>query len=335
MKTVRVGIIGAGRMGERHAEAYSRIPNVEIVGFADIDKARAENVARKYGKHGFENAHLLVNSDKVDAVSICTPNVSHVEPTLLAAEAGKHVLIEKPLATTLKDCDIIIQSVKKNGIIAMPGQTHRFYPSNVRVNELLQEKAIGKVKIVQDYYLDPGFINNQQVPGWIRDKNAGGGIITDVVHLVDRLRWWLKEEITGVNTLLLDKIRPESDIDEMMMVIIKLTHQVTANLLTISPSWGVRDSQTRIIGDKGTIYMRYGEDVRVGKESWEVHDFPHKSSPPSYEHNLTGFKAELQEFISSIMEERKPALTLEDGKKAVKTVLAIQKSASSGKFVRV
>lgn len=336
MSSLGIGIIGCGRMGERHAEAYSKIPFAKIVGFTDIDRARAVLLAEKFSADVFDDVNKIIADDRMNAVSICTPNAFHTDAALLAAESGKHIIVEKPLATNLDDCDRIIRYARKSGITAMVGQTHRFYPSNRAVKSILDEETVGQVRTVQDYSLDPGFVIGKGLtPQWVKQKEAGGGVVMDAVHAVDRLRWWFHEEIIEVQSHMMDKIRQDSATEEMAMVTLKMTNSITANLLTIAPSWGVRDNQTRIIGEKGVIYMRYGEDVRIGSKDWRIIDFPYKSSPPSYEHNLAGFKTELEEFLNSITAGRSPSVTLEDGKRAVQVVLAIYESSRTGKPVKI
>jgi predicted dehydrogenase len=333
LKEIRIGIVGSGRMGARHAEAYSRIPGVRLAGFFDVDSKKAQELAGRYAAKAFSDVASLVGHSGVDAVNICTPNKDHVSPAVMAAEAGKHILVEKPLATTVRECDKIIHAARKAGVRAMVGQTHRFYPSNVAAKKIIDNGDIGSVRMIQDFYMDPGALSGT-APEWVRSGQAGG-IITDSIHFVDRISWYASQEIKYVHTLALDKIRKEAEIDEISMVSLKLSGGASANLMTFSPSWGARDNQTRILGTDGVLYVKYGEEVRTGRQKWRVHDFPFRSIPPIFEHNLAGFTAELAEFTSSIMEDRMPAVTLEEGKKAVKAVLAIQESFLSGKPVSI
>jgi predicted dehydrogenase len=305
LKEIRIGIVGSGRMGARHAEAYSRIPGVRLAGFFDVDSKKAQELAGRYAAKAFSDVASLVGHSGVDAVNICTPNKDHVSPAVMAAEAGKHILVEKPLATT----------------------------SNVAAKKIIDNGDIGSVRMIQDFYMDPGALSGT-APEWVRSGQAGG-IITDSIHFVDRISWYASQEIKYVHTLALDKIRKEAEIDEISMVSLKLSGGASANLMTFSPSWGARDNQTRILGTDGVLYVKYGEEVRTGRQKWRVHDFPFRSIPPIFEHNLAGFTAELAEFTSSIMEDRMPAVTLEEGKKAVKAVLAIQESFLSGKPVSI
>lgn len=336
MKPIGIGIIGCGRMGERHAEAYSLIENAKIIGFADSDKSKSALLASKFGSEDFADVKALISDDRVQAVSICTPNILHTSYAIAAAEAGKHLLIEKPLATTVSDCNKIENAAEKADVVAMVGHTHRFYPSNRAVKKLLDEDRIGRLRAVQDYSLDPGFIAGKAQPSaWTRDRQLGGGMIMDTVHAVDRLRWWTGEEITEVEAVMSGQIRPDSNTEEMLMVTFKMTNGVAANLVSIAPSWGVGDNQIRFIGTGGVIYMRYGEEVRTGSSKWESIDFEHRSSPPSFEHNIAGFREEMKSFLKSIAENRRPEVTLHDGTLAVRVATAIYESIHSERGVRI
>lgn len=323
-------------MGERHADAYSSIEGAKIIGFADVDRSKSAALASKFGCEDFASADALIRDDRVEAISICTPNALHTDYAIASAEAGKHILVEKPLATTVADCERISRAVEKAGVTAMAGHTHRFYSSNRAVKKLLVENKIGRLRAVQDYSLDPGFIAGKARPAqWTRDRELGGGMIMDTVHAVDRLRWWTGEEIVEVDVMMSDQIRPDSKTEEMLMVAFKMTDGIAANLVSIAPSWGVGDNQTKFVGTKGVIYMRYGEDVRVGSDVWEVVDFPYKSSPPSFDHNIAGFREEMKEFLRSISVGDQPGVTLSDGTKAVKIVQAIYESIRSKKSIRI
>jgi predicted dehydrogenase len=336
MRPTGIGIIGCGRIGERHAEAYSSMEYAKLIGFADVDRSRSATLASRFSVEDFASAEELIMDDAVEAISICTPNMLHTDYAIAAVEAGKHILVEKPLATTVADCEKITKAAEKAGVVAMVGHTHRFYPSNRAVKKLLDEGRVGRLRAIQDYSLDPGFIAGKGQPSaWTRDRELGGGMIMDTVHAADRLRWWTGEEIIEVEAVMSDQIRPDSKTEEMLMAIFKMTNGVAANLVSIAPSWGVGDSQTRFIGTGGVMYMRYGEEVRVGSSKWESIDFAYRNSPPSFEHNMAGFREEMKSFLRSIAEGRRPEVTLRDGTLAVRAVIAIYESIRSEKGVRI
>ncbi|MDW8022071.1 MAG: Gfo/Idh/MocA family oxidoreductase, partial [Nitrososphaerota archaeon] len=146
VRTVRFGVIGLGDFGERHVQALRTITGVDVVAVCSRTRSRAEEVARLYGvKKWFTDREKLVRDDEVDAVTIATADDDHVEPTILAAEAGKPALLEKPLATTINDADKIIEAVKRHGIIFMVGHILRFDRRYRLVKQMHEGGETGKI----------------------------------------------------------------------------------------------------------------------------------------------------------------------------------------------
>ncbi len=322
-------------MGERHASIYSQMKNVELIGICDPILEQADKLAKKYTCKSYSDVDSLLSNEVFDAASICTPNALHKESALKLLEHQKHLLIEKPLATTVTDCEEIISVSEKNNLNLMVGHTHRFYPSNLELKKILDK--IGSVKIFTDYSLSPYKLGPSYpgAPDWVFNKDQGGGVLMDAVHAVDRIRWWLNSDFHSVNTVTIGNLRDSSQAEEFSLITFRLKNGVVGTLLPIGPSWGVYDAHINIIGKEGVIAMKYGEELKLGKEEWIYYDFEGKTSPPSSEHTLLGFKAELSEFVSSIIEKREPSVTGKDGLASLKVILAIHQSFRVGKPVQL
>jgi len=332
---IKVAIIGAGRMGQRHAEAYKKIKNVEIIGFYDKLGKNANDLAKKFKVKKLTLQQILKDKT-IEAVNVCTPNFDHAKMTISALNSGKHVLVEKPMATNLKDCNEMINAAKKNKVNLMVGQTYRFYPSSIITKKIIDKKNIGKIKIIQIQSLDPGFISGQKkMPTWYNKKESGGGVIFDLIHVVDLLRYWLNSEILEVSVPLIEKIDKKASAEQMTLVVLKFKNGTAVSLMAVAPSWGIRDTGIKIVGEKGLLYTRYGEEVKVGNKKWKQYDFPFKSRNTNYKHNLAGFINELQEFIDSINEKRKPSVSGNDGKANVLGILSIYQAAKKSKSRQV
>ena len=121
-----IGIIGCGKIAQvRHIPEYNDNPDAKLVAFYDLNTARAEALAEQYGGRAYESVEALLADPNVDAVSVCSANASHAEITVAALEAGKHVLCEKPMATTLADCERMVSAAKKSGKRLMIDQNQR------------------------------------------------------------------------------------------------------------------------------------------------------------------------------------------------------------------
>jgi predicted dehydrogenase len=145
MRTVKVGVIGLGVIGREHVNSYRRLDGVEVVGGYDAAAKTAEAACREAGINIFGSAEELVAHPEVSAVSVCTPEGLHVEPTMLAIEGGKHVLVEKPLASSHEDGLLLVKAAGSTDRLVMVGQTLRFDPYYVAAKKLLEEGSIGSV----------------------------------------------------------------------------------------------------------------------------------------------------------------------------------------------
>ena len=144
---IRIGVTGSGFMGRTHVEAAKRAPNAEIVAVAVGN--RSGTLAADYGIDCETDAAALINRDDIDAVVITTPHHVHVEEAVLAAQAGKHALIEKPLATSIEDCDRMIDSFSERGLTLSVGYHQRFRETNQTVQKLIANGANGTVRCIQ------------------------------------------------------------------------------------------------------------------------------------------------------------------------------------------
>ncbi len=334
MKT-KVAIIGAGRMGQRHAEAYKKIKSVELVGFADNIKKNADILAKKF-KTKTLTINEILSDDNIKAVNICTPNIDHAKITIKVLNSGKHVLVEKPMAINLIDCDRMIKAAHKNKVNLMVGQTYRFYPSSIAVKNIIDSNQIGKIKFAQIHMIDPGFIPGQKkMPHWFRKKKSGGGVLFDMIHVVDLLRDWFKSEISQIYVPSIEKMDKDATAEQMGFIFMKFKNGISVSIMSVAPSWGIRDSEIKLIGKKGALYVTYGKEVKIGKKNWKQIKFPHKAKNATFEHNLMGFRNELLEFIKSIKEDRVPLVSGQDGKKNLAVVLAMYESNKLNKLIKL
>ena len=145
MRITKVGVIGVGFMGTHHAETYAAMPDAELMGVADIDQARAASVAEKFGIRAYEDMRQLLADPNVAAVSICTNDEQHVEPSLAALAAGKHVLLEKPIATTLGDADRVLAAANGSTKCFLVGHILRFEQRYVAAKQAVDAGQIGEV----------------------------------------------------------------------------------------------------------------------------------------------------------------------------------------------
>lgn len=176
--TTRVAIIGVGGIARHHAMAYQRLPDVELVAVADIIPGRAEAFAKDYNiPHAFNDYHELLAMPGIEGVSVCTYNQAHCQPTVDSLRAGKHVLVEKPLAASLDDAVTMIRAANETGKILHTAFWQRWQPNIQAAKQVVQSGALGDL-----YYAQMVGGRRRGIPGgtFMRKESAGAGPIVDI-----------------------------------------------------------------------------------------------------------------------------------------------------------
>lgn len=189
MATVKIAIIGAGGIGCTHLVAYQKNPNVEVYALCDIDEERLKSAGEKYGitRLYTDEAQMLAELPELDAVSVCTWNAAHAPCTIMALNAGKHVLCEKPMAMNQQEAQEMQAAAEKNGKILMIGFVLRYAQETKAIKELAEQDFFGDF-----YYAKAIYLRRNGFPGrWFGTKAlSGGGPLIDLgVHVIDRTRY--------------------------------------------------------------------------------------------------------------------------------------------------
>ncbi len=179
----RVGVIGTGVMGSEHAARWQQLP-VELVGYHDHRVERAERLAQELGGRAFTSMHDLIA--EVDIVDVCTPTPEHRGPVIAAAEAGKHIVCEKPLARHLRDAEAMIAACETAGVRLFVAQVVRFFPEFARAKEIVDSGAVGRIGVVRSVRAG----SYPTAREWYGNFDLSGGVILDLaIHDIDYLRW--------------------------------------------------------------------------------------------------------------------------------------------------
>jgi len=200
---VRVGLAGLGFMGGTHAQCHAALPNSQLVAVVDPEPDRRGTFAQTYGATPYASLEEMLASAEVDMVDICMPTYLHREAVEKVAAAGKHVLCEKPMALTAKDCDAMIAATKKAGVKFMIGQVLRFWPEYVVIKEILDSGRLGRIKWASATRMSPPPTWSWR--RWLFDPKLSGGAVLDLhIHDLDTLNWMLgkpsKVSASGVKT---------------------------------------------------------------------------------------------------------------------------------------
>lgn len=319
MKTLRLGVIGLG-IGRRHLQSLARMDEVEIAAIADQDATRREDAVATFGARGFEDGATLLAEADLDAVSICTPPASHAELTETAARRGIHVLCEKPMAPTLKDCDRMIQVCNDAGVTLMIAQKKRFHPFVQRLKELA-ETDLGPVRWAVVKYA----LGRVEMEWFWREEDGGGPLQENSVHAVDTLRYLMGEVslvmATG-GTLFMPHRAPQLD---TASVALQFENGGIAALgLGMASEWHMADEHFFFAceGGEAGFSGRFDAPTR-----WRL---ALRSSPDAREEFETEpddcFDREIAHFLECVRTGQPPLVTGESARGSVAVTLAIKES---------
>jgi UDP-N-acetylglucosamine 3-dehydrogenase len=188
---MRVGVVGAGFIGAIHLGAYANMPEVEVVGVADARPETAAVGAAIVGARAYPSYEDLFAAEEVDVVDVCLPTAYHRDLALQAARAGKHLILEKPIARNLEDAEAIIEAFDGNAQRLFVGHVVRFFPEYVRIKQMVEAGELGTVGVARTSRRSP-FLTGWN--DWYADWRMSGGVLLDlVIHDFDFLRWSLGE----------------------------------------------------------------------------------------------------------------------------------------------
>ena len=199
-KMVKVGVIGTGAMGRHHVRVYSEMENVEIVGISDVDQRRVKEIAEKYDTTPFTDYRDLLNSD-LDACSVVVPTSMHKDVALDVIDSGTNLLIEKPIADTLENADMIIKAAKDAKVKLVVGHIERFNPAVVKLKEIIDRGVLGEIVSISARRVGP-----------FNDRIRDVGVIIDLgVHDIDVISYLYNREVKDVFAIAGNGIRPFED----------------------------------------------------------------------------------------------------------------------------
>ncbi|MDZ4656714.1 MAG: Gfo/Idh/MocA family oxidoreductase [Bythopirellula sp.] len=339
------GIIGTGMISKFHARAIADVRGVKLVACYNRTAAKAQTFADEFGCQAYDSLDALLADDKVDAVAITTASGAHLEPAIAAARAAKHVIIEKPLEITLKRCDQIISACEKNGVKLSTVFQSRFHDSSLKLKQAIDTGRFGTLTLgdayvkwwrSQEYYDSGAWRGTWQFDG-------GGALMNQAIHTVDLLTW-LMGPVAKVQAFTATLAHKRIEVEDV----------ATATLTFANGALGVIEATTAVYpgylkrielhGTQGSAVLEE-EDIK----SWE---FAKKArgdeailaamknqkskgggaaDPAAIGHH--GHAKQFQDFVKAIHNDTTPAIDGPEARKSVEIILAIYKSAKTGKAV--
>ena len=320
---IGVAVVGVGYMGAIHARTYAAEPRAHLVGLFDARPDTARSVADETGAAAFAGLDELLARSDVEAVSICTPDADHVEPTLAALAAGKHVLLEKPIATTMADADRIVAATETSLGQLMVAQIVRFDPRYVRVKRMLDDGALG----------DPISLHARRITSSASQDNLRGRVSVQLflgIHDYDAIRWLTGCEFAQVHTEARSGLLAAQGyaVEDVAFTVGRLEGGAVA---CVESGWVLPreiprgDIKLEVIGTAGTArvdLVEQGLAVCLTGERYER---------PSFGHAIA---EEIEDFLEGIAAGRQPSVTAAEGRASLQVALAAIRSAELGTPVR-
>jgi predicted dehydrogenase len=356
-KKIGVGFVGTGGIADSHASGYRTSPLAEVTAVCDVRGAVADEKRRAYGaRNSYTDYEKLVADPSVDAVDICVPNSLHSRVAVAAAEAGKHVLVEKPMAITVKQCDDMIGAARRHNVKLMVSHNQVFYPPHIEARRLI-ESEIGRPILLTTRigigFGGPPADSPPDPTNWRADpKVAGGGFLMEAgVHRIYLSRY-LMGEVRKVYCVAA-KTSPKLLSEDIALVLMEFANNSHGSLLGNTggpfPLW---DDRTEIVGSTGmiivngieeqilpgsplllykngswTLYCRKGHPATVGDIDLGTNEIE-ADFPKTYEHAV-------HHFIECVANDTDPLVSGEDGRRAIEIVLACYESSANEKPVLV
>ena len=342
---INIGILGCGKIAQvRHIPEYAENPDAKLAAFFSPNRARAQEQADKYGGKVYDTAEALLADPDIDAVSICAANYAHAELSIQALNAGKHVLCEKPMATTLADCEAMVECAKKNGKFLMIGHNQRLAKAHMEAKRLIDEGLIGDIITFRTSFGHGGPETWAIKPGkdtWFFDKSkAAMGAMADLgVHKTDLIQYLTGQRVvrTTARLVTLDKRGEDGEligVDDNAVCIYEMSGGAFGTMTASWTYYGAEDNSTVLYGTKGI--MRIYDDpahsivVKLADGQEQVYDVEQIQTNDNQ--TKSGV---IDLWVDCLKNNRAPEISGESALYAMRAVFASIESSQTGKTVEI
>lgn len=341
MSKTRVGLIGTGFIGEIHAAAFKMVADAEVVAVASPTPGKAKAFAREHGiAKAFEDYRDLVALREVDVVTLGIPNYLHAQAAIDAANAGKHVICEKPLCRTLEEADRMIEACRRAGVLLLYAEELCFAPKYVRARQLVQEGALGRVFLIKQS--EEHFGPHRP---WFWDvEKSGGGVLLDMgCHSIEYARWVFgKPKVRSVTANMGTYVHGDKTKGEdHSFCIVQYEGGKTALAENSWAKQGGVDDRCEIYGSGGFTRadLLRGSSLLTYSEPGYGYAVEKAATTQGYTFTMFdeiwnyGFPQEMAHFVRCIQGKETPVETGEDGREVLKIIHAAYESAGTGRRI--
>ena len=327
---LNVAIVGAGTMGHIHASCCREADGVELGAVADVAEERARTFADEYGIKAYSDVKAVCNDPAIDIVAVCVPTPWHCETALEAANGGKHVFLEKPIARTLDEARRIVDACERAGVRLFVGHVVRYFQEYCKAKELIDGGKVGKVAVVRALRGGPF---PRTAGDWYASREKSGGLIVDMlIHDYDWLRWCFGEVKRVYARDLHERDIPFLD---YALVCLRFDSGVIAH---VTGSWAYPSNfrtSLEVAGDRGMIQMSSDDSVPIAIELKATQGATGGVAVPKSPVARSPYLLEWEEFIRWIKGEGEPRVSPKDAVEALRIALAAEESATTAQPVNL
>lgn len=341
----RIGIIGCGKIAQvRHIPEYAANPQAVLAGFYDRTPSRAQALARQWGGRAYPTWEALLADPSLDGVSICSANLVHAQQAVAALRAGKHVLCEKPMATTPEDCRAMVAAARESGKFLMIAQNQRLTPAHQKARALIREGALGEILSFRTTFGHGGPEAWSIHPGndtWFFDRSqAAMGVMADLgVHKTDLIQYLTGQRVveTTARTATLDKRGSDGQfigVEDNAICIYRLSGGALGTLTASWTYYGAEDNSTVLYGTKGILHI-YDDPscpLKLISKAGEVTLYPSQPIQTNQGQTNSGV---INSFLDCLAHNHPPEISGESVLPAMQAVFASLESARTGQTVAI
>ncbi|MGY4768631.1 Gfo/Idh/MocA family protein [Kribbella sp. CWNU-51] len=344
---MKFALVGAGAIGETHARLISSLPDeAELVAVVDVEADRAAALSGKYGGEPMSDLKQACARPDIDAVSICLPSGLHADAAITALEAGKHVIVEKPIDVTLAAADRLIDVEQRTELTVAVISQRRFQPAPAFVHQAVATGRLGRITAgiaespfwrSQEYYDSGGWRGTVELDG-------GGALMNQGIHVVDLLLWMLGEpvEVQAYSELLAHE---RIDVEDTVAATVRFRSGAIGSILATTAAYPGRPVRLSVYGDRGSAVIEQDDLVAFDTADGEPTDQA-SAAPPDTTGEHAGeasvsrsvadaHRDQYLDFIAAVRDGRPPAIGTRDARRALELVLGIYESARTGAPVQL
>jgi UDP-N-acetyl-2-amino-2-deoxyglucuronate dehydrogenase len=356
MDRIKTAVIGCGKFGHFHARAYRALPQCELAAACNHNLPRAREFAAEYGVPAYDSIGKMIDAQGIRAVSICTPHPAHAACAIEAMEHGAHVLIEKPMAASLQDCDAIMAAAAKAGVLVGITSQRRYYRPCMRIREAIDCGKIGKPILGEALlfgWRDSAYYRSDPWRGtW--DKEGGGVLVNQAPHQLDLLLWYMGEvdEVYGRWDTL---NHPGLEVEDTAVAVIRFKNGGLGSIILSNSQNPALYGKVHIHGSNGAsvgvqtdggamfiagvtsiaeppvndLWTVNGEIDKLNAWQKEDRDFFNSVDPMHY-----FLERQIEDFTDAALKGREPLVGAVDGRRTVELFTAVYRSQRDNRPVR-